>query len=63
MSVGFKYPMELKVGDKLTIADDEGNRWNESIIEDPQRAHGQVLIVTDQRITYTDPGMKLQVSE
>lgn len=60
MSVGFKYPMELKVGDKLIVADDE-SRWTETIIAEPQRAFSQVLITTDQRITYTDPGMKLQV--
>jgi len=52
--------MELKVGDKLTVADDE-SRWTETITAEPQRAFGQVLLTTDQRIAYTDPGMKLQV--
>jgi hypothetical protein len=54
--------MNLKVGDKVVLAD-EDRQWTETIIEEPQRMHGQVLITTDQRIEYTDPGMKLQVSE
>jgi hypothetical protein len=57
----FIYPMELKVGDKITVADEDG-RWTETIQSEPERLNDKVHLWTDKRHMFFDPGLKVQVS-
>lgn len=58
----FLYPLELQVGQKITMSDEDG-RWEETIESIPERQGDKVSAWTDQRLAFFDPGLKVQVND